>query len=66
MNGFLQLICGFFNRSIPDAEFDNFIDKFARRLGKFPKKVFDLSKEMVNFLAKAIFICRILATAILN
>ena len=39
---------GFVNRSIPDAELDNFVDKFARRLGNFPKRAFDLGKEMVN------------------
>lgn len=43
---------GFVNRSIPDAELDEFVDKFARRLGKFPKKAFDLGKEMVNARSK--------------
>lgn len=39
---------GFVNRSIPDAELDNFVDKFARRISKFPKRAFNLGKEMVN------------------
>lgn len=43
---------GFVNRSIPDEKLDEFVDKFARRLGKFPKKVFDLGKEMVNARSK--------------
>lgn len=45
-------IYGFVNRAIPDAELDNFVDKFARRLGQFPKKVFDLAKEIVNARSK--------------
>lgn len=39
---------GFVNRSIPDDELDNFVDKFARRISKFPKRAFNLGKEMVN------------------
>lgn len=39
---------GFVNRSIPDAELDDFVDAFARRLAIFQKRSLNVGKQMVN------------------
>lgn len=39
---------GFVNRSIPDVELDEFVDKFARRIASFEKRSLTMSKKMVN------------------
>ncbi len=39
---------GWVNRSIPDAELDAFVDKFARRVGSFLKRPLELAKKLVN------------------
>jgi enoyl-CoA hydratase/carnithine racemase len=39
---------GFINRSIPDAELDNFVDKLAERMGRFEKRALETGKKMVN------------------
>ncbi|MDD9781496.1 enoyl-CoA hydratase/isomerase family protein [Priestia megaterium] len=39
---------GFVNRSIPDAELDEFVDKFARRVASFEKRALTIGKKMVN------------------
>ncbi|GAB1786688.1 enoyl-CoA hydratase/isomerase family protein [Priestia megaterium] len=44
----LAELYGFVNRSIPDAELDEFVDKFARRLASFEKRALTVSKKMVN------------------
>jgi enoyl-CoA hydratase/carnithine racemase len=36
------------NRAIPDAELDEFVDDFARRIAKFDKRVLELGKQLVN------------------
>ncbi|MGF6505824.1 enoyl-CoA hydratase/isomerase family protein [Paraburkholderia sp. 32] len=44
---------GWINRSIPDAELDAFVDRFARRVGGFLKRPLELAKKIVN--AQAVY-----------
>jgi enoyl-CoA hydratase/carnithine racemase len=39
---------GWVNRSIPDAELDDFVDAFARRVASFEKRALELAKNLVN------------------
>jgi enoyl-CoA hydratase/carnithine racemase len=39
---------GWINRAIPDAELDDFVDKFARRIAFFEKKALTEAKRLVN------------------
>jgi enoyl-CoA hydratase/carnithine racemase len=39
---------GWINRAIPDAELDDFVDKFARRIASFEKKALTEAKRLVN------------------
>lgn len=39
---------GFVNRSIPDAELDEYVDKLARRIGGFLKRPLEMGKRLVN------------------
>lgn len=39
---------GFVNRSIPDAELDEFVDRFAKRVAGFEKRSLTMGKKMVN------------------
>ena len=39
---------GWVNRSIPDAELDAFVDRFARRVGSFDKQALALAKQILN------------------
>ncbi|BBJ43494.1 enoyl-CoA hydratase [Streptomyces antimycoticus] len=39
---------GWINRAIPDAELDNFVDSFARRVARFDKGALELAKKLVN------------------
>lgn len=39
---------GWVNRSIPDAELDAFVDRFARRVASFLKQPLELAKKLVN------------------
>jgi enoyl-CoA hydratase/carnithine racemase len=39
---------GWVNRSIPDAELDAFVDRFARRIGSFLKQPLELAKKLIN------------------
>jgi enoyl-CoA hydratase/carnithine racemase len=39
---------GWVNRSIPDAELDDFVDDFARRVASFEKRALELAKKLVN------------------
>lgn len=36
------------NRSIPDAELDGFVERFARRVDSFDKNVIALAKTIIN------------------
>ena len=36
------------NRPIPDAELDDFVDRFARRIASFEKKALTEAKRLVN------------------
>ena len=44
---------GFVNRSVPDAELDDFVDKFAKRIASFPKRSLYVGKKLVNARAYA-------------
>jgi enoyl-CoA hydratase/carnithine racemase len=39
---------GWINRAIPDAELDDFVDRFARRIASFEKKTLTEAKRLVN------------------
>jgi enoyl-CoA hydratase/carnithine racemase len=39
---------GWINRAIPDKELDDFVDRFARRIASFDKKVLTEAKRLVN------------------
>lgn len=39
---------GWINRAIPDAELDDFVDRFARRIASFDKEVLTEAKRLVN------------------
>jgi enoyl-CoA hydratase/carnithine racemase len=39
---------GFVNRAVPDAELDDFVDAFARRMSRFEKRALETGKKMVN------------------
>ena len=39
---------GWINRAIPDAELDDFVDRFARRIASFEKKALTEAKRLVN------------------
>ena len=39
---------GYVNQAVPDAEFDNFIDRFARRVAGFEKEAIVGAKAFVN------------------
>lgn len=44
---------GFVNRAVDDAELDEFVDGFARRLASFPKRSLYVGKKLVNARAYA-------------
>ncbi|HEY8957325.1 enoyl-CoA hydratase/isomerase family protein [Chitinophaga sp.] len=39
---------GWINRAVPDAELDNFVDQFARRIASFDKKAIASIKQIMN------------------
>jgi enoyl-CoA hydratase/carnithine racemase len=39
---------GWINRAIPDAELDDFVDRFARRIASFERKALTEAKRLVN------------------
>lgn len=39
---------GWINRAVPDAEFEGFVDKFARRIASFDKQALAEAKRLVN------------------
>ena len=39
---------GWINRAIPDAELDDFVDRFARRVSSFDKEALTEAKRQVN------------------
>jgi enoyl-CoA hydratase/carnithine racemase len=39
---------GYVNRSLPDAELDEFVDRLARRIAGFDKKAIAATKHLVN------------------
>jgi enoyl-CoA hydratase/carnithine racemase len=42
---------GYVNRAIPDAEFDNFVDRFARRVATFDRQALADIKHFVNMVS---------------
>jgi enoyl-CoA hydratase/carnithine racemase len=48
VSGELAEIYGYVNRSLPDAEFDEFVDKLARRVASFDKQAIAETKRLVN------------------
>jgi hypothetical protein len=44
-DGWLYLMT---NRAIPDAELDDFVDRFSRRIASFEKKALTEAKRLVN------------------
>jgi enoyl-CoA hydratase/carnithine racemase len=48
VNGDLAELYGDVNRSLPDAELDEFVDKLARRIASFDKQAIAETKRLVN------------------
>jgi enoyl-CoA hydratase/carnithine racemase len=48
INGDLAELYGYVNRSLPDAELDEFVDRLARRIASFDKQAIADTKRLVN------------------
>src|SRR5277367_758569 len=48
INGELAELYGYVNRSLPDSELDNFVDKLAKRIASFDKQAIADTKRLVN------------------
>jgi len=48
VSGELAELYGYVNRSLPDAELDEFVDKLARRVASFDKQAIAETKRLVN------------------
>ena len=48
IGGELAELYGYVNRSLPDAELDDFVDRFALRISSFDKKTIAETKHLVN------------------
>jgi enoyl-CoA hydratase/carnithine racemase len=48
INGELAELYGYVNRSLPDAELDDFVDRLARRIATFDKQAIADTKQLVN------------------
>jgi hypothetical protein len=48
INGELAELYGYVNRSLPDTELDDFVDKFARRIASFDKQAIADTRHLVN------------------
>ena len=48
IGGDLAAAYGYVNRSLPDAEFDDFVDALARRIASFDKWAIANTKRLVN------------------
>jgi enoyl-CoA hydratase/carnithine racemase len=48
VSGDLAQLYGYVNRSLPDAELDEFVDKLARRIASFDKQAIAETKRLVN------------------
>jgi enoyl-CoA hydratase/carnithine racemase len=48
VDGDLAELYGYVNRSLPDAELDDFVDRLAKRLASFDKKAIAATKHLVN------------------
>src|SRR5271156_6509459 len=48
VDGELAELYGYLNRSLPDSELDNFVDKLAKRIASFDKQAIADTKRLVN------------------
>jgi enoyl-CoA hydratase/carnithine racemase len=48
INGGLAELYGYVNRSLPDAELENFVDRLARRIASFDKQAIADTKHLAN------------------
>jgi len=48
VDGELAELYGYVNRSLPDSELDNFVDKLAKRIASFDKQAIADTKRLVN------------------
>lgn len=48
INGELAELYGYVNRSLPDVELDDFVDRFARRIASFDKRAIAETKYLAN------------------
>jgi len=48
VDGDLAELYGYVNRSLPDSELDNFVDKLAKRIASFDKQAIADTKRLVN------------------
>jgi enoyl-CoA hydratase/carnithine racemase len=48
INGDLAELYGYVNRSLPDADLDEFVDAFAKRIASFDKQAIAETKRLVN------------------
>lgn len=48
VDGDLAELYGYVNRSLPDSELDNFVDKVAKRIASFDKQAIAETKRLVN------------------
>jgi enoyl-CoA hydratase/carnithine racemase len=48
INGGLAELYGYVNRSLPDAELENFVDRLARRIASFDKRAIADTKQLAN------------------
>jgi enoyl-CoA hydratase/carnithine racemase len=48
VDGDLAELCGYVNRSLPDAELDDIIDRLAKRVASFDKKAIAATRHPVN------------------
>jgi enoyl-CoA hydratase/carnithine racemase len=48
VGGDLAELYGYVNRSLPDAQLDEFVDKLAKRIATFDKQAIAATKQLVN------------------
>ena len=48
VSGYLAELYGYVNRSLPDGELDDFVDRLAKRIASFDKQAIAATKHLVN------------------
>ena len=48
VTGYLAELYGYVNRSLPDGELDDFVDRLAKRIASFDKQAIAATKHLVN------------------